>query len=106
MKKYILTAVILLAVCAISSGCRSSATSCWTRNGSRVPTQVYANPVNTYPVEEVIYAAPSAVSQCNACTPNACVPACAAPACDPCGPTCSGTSGARYGQAVLPGGIN
>lgn len=108
MKKYALMTVGLLILCAVSSGCRSSsASSCWTRNGSRVPYQAANSaPANAYPMEDVIYAAPTSApsyASINPCVPNACVPNACDPCAATCAPNCAGTSSSGYSHGVLPG---
>ncbi len=105
MKKSMIICAILLLSLVTAIGCKSAASNCFTRNGSRTPVstnsmsgtnQALVSPP-TYPMENVIYAAPTAGS-CAPCTPNACTPV--SGACDPCG---ANTTGASYPQSVLPG---
>ena len=104
MKKGSLFVLLAFATAVILGlGCRSSASSCFTKNGSRVPSQAcqssLAAPTVAAPVyqpEQIIYT--SAAGQCDPCTPAACTPATCAPnACDPCGATQTGA------RTVLPG---
>ena len=96
MKKYFILSALLLIAAFVVTGC-SSMSSCFTRNGSRVPTLSSAStgaaiaefPVSA-PVEQVIYSSP--MNQCNPCTP-----ACSNP-CDPCS-TGTGTGA----SAAYPG---
>lgn len=106
MKKVLTFSLIVLLASPMFVGCKSG-TSCFTRNGSRVPvlgssssdysaTPVVASTgtpvVNAYPTNEVMMMnAASAYSQCEPCAPaqTQCNP------CDPCSP-----SGARVGTTA------
>ncbi|MDO5580878.1 MAG: hypothetical protein Q4G69_07060 [Planctomycetia bacterium] len=97
MKKNLIFAALILAIAGFALGCNSSASRCFTKNGSRVPSQTYNNaapatvPAPVYPVENVIYSSPAS-NTCNPCEPNAC---------DPCN---SGRTTSGYpGGTVLPG---
>ena len=76
MKKVLVFASLILMTSCLAVGC-SSMGSCWTRSGSRVPTQSYtAAAVAPAPVvmpENIVYS-----SSCNPC-------AAVTNACDPCG---------------------
>lgn len=96
MRKCLVISVLILFTAVLSIGCRSMG-GCWSRNGSRVPTQTYAAPAQSAPVvmqDQVIYG-----GNCNPCAAvtNACDP-CSTNACDPCG-----TSGQAANYAPLPG---
>lgn len=84
MKKSFAIAILALLAVSMAVGCKSAG-GCWSRNGSRVPTQTYAQTAPIMP-EQVIYAS----NNCNPCASvtQACEPVCSS-ACDPCG-----TSGA------------
>lgn len=92
MKKCLIFSAFLLAAVLMTTGCRSSASNCFTRNGSRVPSNVASQtvPSQVYPVENVVWSSPAcqpcAANACQPCAANACQP-CAANACDPCGST-------------------
>ncbi|MBR0224858.1 MAG: hypothetical protein IJL92_02240 [Thermoguttaceae bacterium] len=113
MKKVLTFSLIVLLASPMFVGCKSG-TSCFTRNGSRVPilgssasSDYSAAPVaastgtpvvNAYPTNEVMMMnAASAYSQCAPCAPTQCEP-CAPTQCNPCDP-CS-PSGARAGTTA------
>lgn len=91
MKNCLLLSAFLLTAVLMAAGCRSSASNCFTRNGSRVPvsnaSQTVSNQV--YPVENVIWSS----SACTPCAANACQP-CAAANCQPCAPNACDPCGA------------
>ena len=112
MKKLLAFSLIVLLASPIFVGCKSG-TSCFTRNGSRVPilggssASAYddsavasaapsgARVVNAYPTNEVVMMnATNAYSQCDPCAPSQCNP------CDPCSPTRGGTTASGYPSAA------
>ncbi|MDO5309771.1 MAG: hypothetical protein Q4G03_09845 [Planctomycetia bacterium] len=103
MKKLITFSLIVLLTAPVMVGCKSG-TSCFSRNGSRVPTSLLSSSaaedsalassatgsrvVNAFPTSEVVMMnANSAYSQCEPCAPSSCNP------CDPCSPTRGSSSG-------------
>ena len=122
MKKLLTFSLIVLLASPIFVGCKSGS-SCFTRNGSRVPysgggcalfnknanvepvsegvvtsqdSALASSPriVNAYPTNEVVMMnATNAYSQCNPCTPSTCSP------CDPCTPN-QGSSVSQDPSAV------
>ncbi len=92
-KAFVLSSLLLFAVSTLV-GCRSGFGSCFTRNGSRVPTATIAETSETavgpaIPTNEVVMMqATSATSTCDPCAPNAC---------DPCGPSQSSATAAYPG---------
>lgn len=99
MKKTLILSSLLLFAVSTLVGCRSGFGSCFTRNGSRVPTATIAETSETtvgpaIPVNEVMMMqATSATSTCDPCAPNAC---------DPCGSS-GGSASAAYPAAAYPG---
>jgi len=117
MKKALTFTLIVLLASPIFVGCKGG-TSCFTRNGSRVPilgsssASDYSAPVavaptgtpvvNAYPTNEVMMMnAASAYSQCEPCAPlqTQCNP------CDPCSPSAgrAGTTAAGYPTSAYSG---
>jgi hypothetical protein len=117
MKKVLTFSLIVLLASPIFIGCKSG-TSCFTRDGSRVPIIGSSAPldydagpvavtgtrvVNAYPTNEVMMMnAANAYSQCEPCAPSqaVCNP------CDPCSPTggrAVGTTASGYPAGVYPG---
>lgn len=82
MKKCFAMAILALLTVTMAVGCKSAG-GCWSRNGSRVPTQTYAQSSPTVMPEQVIYASSNNCNPC-AAVAQACEPVCAS-ACDPCG---------------------
>ena len=101
MKKSLIVSLLILAATASFVGCKSGFGSCFTRNGSRVPTSAIAETESTGGVpsvayDEVVMMQTSGVnSVCDPCAPNACSP------CDPCG-SARGAS-AAYPASAYPG---
>ena len=111
MKKLLAFSLIVILSSPILVGCKSG-TSCFTRNGSRVPilggssassyddsavaSSTGARVVNAYPTNEVVMMnAANAYSECAPCAQAQCNP------CDPCTPTRAGSvSGSGYPSAA------
>lgn len=113
MKKLLAFSLIVILSSPILVGCKSG-TSCFTRNGSRLPilggaaatpiddsavaasSAGGARVVNAYPTSEVVMMnAANAYSECAPCAQAQCNP------CDPCTPTRGGTvSGSGYPSAA------
>ena len=97
MKKPLIVSLLILSATATFVGCKSGFGSCFTRNGSRVPTSAIAETASTEAVpgayDEVVMMQTNSVnSVCDPCAPNACSP------CDPCG-SARGASAAYPAQA-------
>ncbi|MCF0233651.1 MAG: hypothetical protein HUK22_01580 [Thermoguttaceae bacterium] len=112
MKRTFIISLVCLFAATFVVGCKSGS-SCFTRNGSRVPfaaaddtTSVgaavapvavagngYAAPASASPYNEVMMMqATSATSACEPCAPSACTPCSPCNPCDPCSATTARTS--------------
>lgn len=95
MKKFVVVCSLAMLVSMVGCGC-GSMSSCWSRNGSRVPVAAGAGtPVSAPAISAPIMDGQMVYSSgCNPCAPvsNACNPCGAATcgACDPCGSSSSG----------------
>lgn len=100
MKKSLIVSLLILAASTALVGCKSGFGSCFSKNGSRVPTSAIAetSAAETSPIayDEIVMMQTNGVnSVCDPCAPNACSP------CDPCG-SARGAS-AAYPAAAYPG---
>ena len=106
MRKLIVVCSLALLVSMVGCGCGTGAmSSCWSRNGSRVPVASgYGTPVNAPAASTIMDAQMVYSSGCNPCSAvtNACNPCSTQPACNPCDPCGTSSSGYPMG-GVMPG---
>ena len=110
MKNCVAIAMIALLAAGLSVGCKPAG-GCFSRNGSRVPTQSYAAQSAAPVQDQVIYSSPAPFGGgAGAGMGGSCAAPCSAvsQACEPCGPACAPTCGAcdpcGTGRAIAPTG--
>ena len=105
MKKFVVVCSLALMVSMVGCGC-GSMSSCFTRNGSRVPiaSGLGGTPVNAPVASPIMDSQMVYSSGCNPCAPvsNACNPCSTQPACNPCDPCGTSSSGYPMG-GTMPG---